>query len=151
MAYIVAVYLSVLFHTQDIDVILHIGRNPMIFKLTRKLIGHLIVTADKMTSPSAPKRPAQEQDILDEKTNSLTLYEMLACPFCVKVRREIKRLGLNIQKRDVKRNQNDMSDLLEGGGKFQVPCLRIETEQQVNWLYESDDIVNYLRSLAKNT
>ena len=149
MVYITTTHLQVLFHTQDIGVILHKDRNPMIFTLTRKFIGHIILAADKITSPSAPKRSPQEQDAVDEKTNNLMLYEMLACPFCVKVRREIKRLGLNIQKRDVKRNQEDMADLLNGGGKFQVPCLRIETDQQTSWLYESDDIVNYLRSLTK--
>lgn len=37
-------------------------------------------------------------------------------------------------------------DLLKGGGKGQVPCLRIESEGQVEWMYESDEIINYLSS-----
>lgn len=37
-------------------------------------------------------------------------------------------------------------DLLQGGGKGQVPCLRIESEGQVEWMYESDEIINYLSS-----
>lgn len=37
--------------------------------------------------------------------------------------------------------------LISGGGKTQVPCLRIETENgQVEWMYESDDIIRYLKS-----
>ena len=35
-------------------------------------------------------------------------------------------------------------ELLKGGGKGQVPCLRIESEGQVEWMYESDEIINYL-------
>jgi len=35
--------------------------------------------------------------------------------------------------------------LMAGGGKTQVPCLRIENEQgAVEWMYESDDIIQYL-------
>ena len=36
-------------------------------------------------------------------------------------------------------------ELVRGGGKTQVPCLRIETvDGQVEWMYESDDIIRYL-------
>ena len=42
--------------------------------------------------------------------------------------------------------QNAM-DLLNGGGKTQVPCLRIDNpDGETQWMYESDDIINYLRS-----
>ena len=35
--------------------------------------------------------------------------------------------------------------LMQGGGKTQVPCLRIETsEGKVSWMYESDDILSYI-------
>lgn len=35
--------------------------------------------------------------------------------------------------------------LLHGGGKTQVPCLRIEqADGSVEWMYESDDIIGYL-------
>jgi len=35
--------------------------------------------------------------------------------------------------------------LLQGGGKTQVPCLRIEQEDgSVEWMYESNDIISYL-------
>lgn len=37
-------------------------------------------------------------------------------------------------------------ELVQGGGKGQVPCLRIETEQgEVRWMYESDDIIKYIQ------
>jgi glutathione S-transferase len=35
--------------------------------------------------------------------------------------------------------------LMAGGGKTQVPCLRIEhANGDVEWMYESDDIIRYL-------
>jgi len=36
--------------------------------------------------------------------------------------------------------------LIQGGGKTQVPCLRIEqSDGSVEWMYESNDIIRYLR------
>lgn len=36
--------------------------------------------------------------------------------------------------------------LMQGGGKTQVPCLRIEqADGGVEWMYESDDIIQYLK------
>lgn len=35
--------------------------------------------------------------------------------------------------------------LVAGGGMTQVPCLRIENaDGNVEWMYESDDIIRYL-------
>jgi len=39
------------------------------------------------------------------------------------------------------------ADLVAGGGKSQVPCLRIESESgDIQWLYESTDIIQYLKN-----
>ncbi len=119
----------------------------MPIRIARKVIGAVILGVDKITSPSSPNRSIQEQALIDQKTNGLIIYEMLACPFCVKVRREIKRLGLNIKRIDVKKNTDDMDTLISQGGKFQVPCLRIESQQGVEWLYESNDIIKHLRDI----
>jgi len=35
---------------------------------------------------------------------------------------------------------------LEGGGRPTVPCLRILKEDGVFWLYESEDIIEYLKN-----
>ena len=35
-------------------------------------------------------------------------------------------------------------ELLQGGGKAVVPCLRIKNGDSVDWLYESMDIIRYL-------
>lgn len=39
------------------------------------------------------------------------------------------------------------NELTSGGGKFQVPCLRIESaDGKVRWMYESIDIIRYLKN-----
>jgi len=62
--------------------------------------------------------------------------------------RAIKREGLKIETRDAKNNQQFRQELLEQGGKIKVPCLRIEKNGQVEWLYESNDIIAYLNKVA---
>lgn len=48
-------------------------------------------------------------------------------------------------------NAQNNTDLITGGGKSQVPCLRIETGSgDVRWLYESIDIVRYLKTRLVN-
>lgn len=38
-------------------------------------------------------------------------------------------------------------ELVSGGGKTQVPCLRIESvDGNIQWMYESDDIIGYLKT-----
>jgi glutathione S-transferase len=63
----------------------------------------------------------------------------------VKVRRSMKRRSLHIETRDALRNAQARHELLEGGGRLKVPCLRIrDAGHQERWLYESSDIVRYL-------
>jgi len=39
------------------------------------------------------------------------------------------------------------ADLIAGGGKSQVPCLRIENDKgEVRWVYESIEIIQYLKT-----
>jgi glutaredoxin len=93
---------------------------------------------------SVTREPAQ-QTLIDRQTASLTLYQYQACPFCVKVRRAMKRQGLQIETRDVKRNDAAREELLAGGGDSKVPCLIIgKGERPSQWMYESKDIIGYL-------
>jgi glutathione S-transferase len=57
----------------------------------------------------------------------------------------MKRQSLTIATRDVKRSVTAREQLLAGGGNLKVHCLRIEDVQgQVEWMYESSDIIRYL-------
>nr|WP_239017376.1 glutaredoxin [Seongchinamella sediminis] len=52
--------------------------------------------------------------MVDQQTAGLALYQYEACPFCVKVRRAMKRNGLNIETRDVKRSDSAREELQAG-------------------------------------
>ncbi len=55
--------------------------------------------------------------------------------------------GLKIPLKDILFEPANSADLIAGGGKNQVPCLRIKNEDgEVRWLYESIDIVRYLKA-----
>ncbi|MEK9728303.1 MAG: glutaredoxin domain-containing protein, partial [Candidatus Margulisiibacteriota bacterium] len=98
--------------------------------------------------PSSIQRSLTQQAQLDQKSQALSLYQFRGCPFCVKVRREITRLNLNIRLCDVNKNESYRLELLAGGGKVKVPCLKIKNGESINWLYESSDINQYLSEFA---
>ena len=122
----------------------------MLMKAIRWPIGQLILLLNFIFSPRSPKRAASEQAKLDDQTRSLSLYQLPSCPFCVKVRRTMKREGLKIELRNISGNNDFSEELVREGGKRKVPCLRIEKEDgQVQWLYESSDVVSHLQELTK--
>lgn len=120
--------------------------------IIRLILGKLILLFNWLFTPRSITRDAEQQALIDGQTSSLILYQYEACPFCVKVRRAIKRQGLKIETRDVKRNDAARKELLAGGGDLKVPCLRIEGgERGFQWMYESKEIIGYLedRFLAR--
>jgi len=54
------------------------------------------------------------------------------------------KLNLPITTLSVSKGSPHRETLLNGGGKIQTPCLRIEQDGQVQWLYESSAIISYL-------
>lgn len=85
-------------------------------------------------------------------TENLALYHYQSCPFCQFVGAAINDLGLNaIELRDIQLQPKHRSELIQQGGKGQVPCLRIESnEGEIQWLYESRDIIGYLKRHKKS-
>lgn len=112
-------------------------------------IGRLILFFNFIFSPKSTQRSPEVQAEIDKKTQSLALYQLPACPFCVKVRRTIKRENLTIELRNINKNEAYFDELMKEGGKRTVPCLRIEKDNnEVQWLYESKDINQYLKNIA---
>lgn len=74
---------------------------------------------------------------------SLELYYYPECPFCQKVLRAMRQLGVEdrIQLKNIHADPKADATLVRVGGKHQVPCLFIDGTP----LYESDDIVAWLR------
>lgn len=86
------------------------------------------------------------------RAESLALYHYPSCWFCGKVRTVIGQLGLDIEMRDVHLDRSNMQTLIAEGGSSTVPCLRIEHDDgEVEWMYESADICDYLNNQFANT
>lgn len=117
----------------------------MVVKAVRNGLGMVIVFVSWLTNPKPVKRGAAEQADAQAKTEGLALYQRYACPFCVKTRRAIHRLNVNIEIRDIK-NSEYRDELIAQGGRVMVPCLRIEEDGEVKWLYESNDIIQFLNA-----
>jgi glutaredoxin 2 len=83
----------------------------------------------------------------------LSLYLSLYCPYCVRVLDYIQSqdfIAKNIEVLycNVMQDQHKQR-LITYGGKSTVPCLLIESlkEKKETWLYESLDIIAYLKNL----
>jgi len=76
-----------------------------------------------------------------------TLYYFSTCPFCIKVLLALKVMGIKIPKKNIHSNRMHKAELVKGGGKKQVPCLRIvANDGSIEWMYESNDIIQYLKA-----
>ncbi|RTZ61660.1 MAG: glutaredoxin [Gammaproteobacteria bacterium] len=109
----------------------------------RNGLGALIVGIDKLTRPTPLERSPEKQAEVEQQLQNMSIYQFTGCPFCVKTRRAMHRLNLPIAYRDAK--QSPWREELErGGGKVQVPCLRIDEDGETRWMYESSDINQYM-------
>ena len=59
--------------------------------------------------------------------------------------------GWDVPLQDTLRDRSAQAALVEGGGKATVPCLKITRGDEVVWMYESMDIINYLESKRQTT
>ncbi|OBS09265.1 glutaredoxin family protein [Acidihalobacter prosperus] len=117
----------------------------LFFRTVRLVATPIMIAADRMTTPKGIERPAEEQAKVDAETRALRLYHFQSCPFCIKTRRAMKRLSLDIALRDAQHDPASRAELQAGGGEVKVPCLRIEEgDGSVRWMYESTDIIAYL-------
>lgn len=113
--------------------------------LIRNLLGAIIIFFDWVFTPKSVKRDSESQAAVQAKLAGLTLYQYKGCPFCIKVRRAMKREGISIETKYANTDKTAGEELLAGGGKMMVPCLRMEEGSDVNWMYESSDIIAYLQ------
>lgn len=115
------------------------------FRTLRLILGPFMLLWEKLSTPRGVKRLPEEQGKVDAQCRSLALYQFATCPFCIKARKAMAALSLNIEKRDAQFDPRHRQALQEGGGALKVPCLRItEADGSVTWLYESTAICQYL-------
>lgn len=80
------------------------------------------------------------------KAHELTLYYKPTCPFCKKVIKYIDEAGIIVPLEDTS-DEEKATELINLGGKKQVPCLVIDGKA----LYESDDIIEWLKLNGSKT
>jgi glutaredoxin len=118
----------------------------LFFRTLRLVLMPFMLLWSKLATPKGITRTLEAQQQVDQQCGKLALYHFKTCPFCIKVRHEMARLSLPIALRDAQHDAKHRSDLQNGGGKVQTPCLQITGEQgKVTWLYESADIISYLQ------
>lgn len=116
------------------------------FRTLRLVLTPFMLLSEKLSTPESVTRTDEEQSRADEASKHLALYQFKACPFCIKVRKEIARLGLNIETRDAQHDPEHRAALETGGGRIKVPCLKIQQEDgSERWLYESNEIKAWLQ------
>ena len=123
----------------------------MFFKTLRAIIGPVMLLWEIVTRPKGLARQPALQEKVDQQCRNIVLYQYQTCPFCIKVRQEIHRLSLKIERLDAQKDGRNREDLVRGGGQARVPCLKI-TDQAGNsqWMYESGKIIEYLRGRFAN-
>lgn len=77
-----------------------------------------------------------------------TLYFFSTCPFCMRVRMFLSENNISVTEKNIRQSEAAYNELLAGGGKTQVPCLKItQADGQEQFMYESADIINYFKAL----
>jgi glutaredoxin len=117
------------------------------FRTLRIVLGPFMLLKERLTHPRGVQREPAAQATVDLQCQTMALYQFSTCPFCIKVRQEMRRLSLPIEKRDAQHHSANRAELLQGSGASKVPCLKITDSQgKALWLLDSDAIVAYLRA-----
>jgi glutaredoxin len=123
----------------------------LFFKTLRLALGPFMRLWELISRPKGIVRAPLLQAEVDQQCDSLVLYQFTTCPFCIKVRQEMRRLSLNIERRDAQKDAKNRADLIEGVGQPKVPCLKItDPSGNSQWLVESGAIISYLRGRFAN-
>lgn len=81
-----------------------------------------------------------EQNTEEQEMKDIVLYIKASCPFCKKVMHALDQIGKSVPTKDISENDQLRNELIQIGGKKQVPCIVIEGKAK----YESSDIIKWL-------
>lgn len=86
----------------------------------------------------------QEESVVSRSVQRphLVLYIRSSCLYCTKVTKYLNKERKTIPIRDIGRDKQAAQDLVQIGGKRQVPCLVINGQA----MYESSDILHWLKT-----
>jgi len=113
-----------------------------------KLIEWITGNRQKKVMPSHHPLWENEKQLAssrNELASRLALYGHNTCIYCREVNDVIDRLGISIKIRNTFEYPEYKQDLLIGGGKSSVPCLKISFQYGKElWLYDSASIIDFL-------
>ncbi len=116
------------------------------FRSLRTVLGPVMLVKEAVTRPRGLTRTPDAQEAVDLACGDLALYQYKTCPFCIKVRQEMRRLSLTVAKVDAQHEGPARTALLQGGGQTKVPCLKVtDSSGASRWIYDSEKINAYLR------
>lgn len=81
---------------------------------------------------------------MSETAETYQLFKTDLCGFCFRVRRFLEANGIDIPLRDTNQDADAFRELLKSTGRTTVPCLRIQRGEDVEWMFESVDIMRYV-------
>lgn len=115
-------------------------------KLTKQIKGKALDLVDRLMPVRPQPRSSEQRNLLERESRRMHLYYCRSCASSLSIKRHCERIGLRVVEKDVVRVNAYRNELLNGGGEPRVPCLRVEDEQGVRWLYSQEAIRNYLNS-----
>ncbi len=114
-----------------------------------RLIEWITENRQKMVNPPHYSQRKNKKQIglpKDELASRLSLYGYNTCIYCRNVSDVIDQLGISIKIRNTFKYPEYKQDLLIGGGKTSVPCLKITFQYSKElWLYDSTSIIDFLQ------
>lgn len=81
----------------------------------------------------------------ESSSPTLALYYYNSCPFCVMVVDGAKRMGVDMELRNIHSDDAHYEALHTARGRTTVPVLRITKDGKDQWMPESRDIMDYLK------
>ena len=79
-----------------------------------------------------------------EQTETYQLFKTDLCGFCYRVRMFMQQNDIDVPLRDINQDQEAFRELLSETSRTTVPCLRIQKGDEVEWMFESMDIIRFL-------
>ncbi len=86
----------------------------------------------------------QENSASGKPAEQYQLFKTDLCGFCYRVRSFLEANNIEVPLRDVNQDQDAFRELLDATRRTTVPCLRIQRGDDVEWMFESMDIMRYL-------
>ena len=122
------------------------GAARLFFRGVRVVLGPAMLAYERLSRPRPLVRDPERQRAVQRDCAGLALYQFPTCPFCIRVRKELHRLALPVELRDARNDAGHRAELAREGGQVKVPCLRVAENDGVRWIYESDEVIGYLRA-----